>query len=189
MLSDDLATRSGLPEPYRYLLADLPRERWHGSEIAAMARFWLQRHADFRREVAWMGALTGQWRSGTLALPDLHRQLIPTLQGFLQHLDGHHNIETHHYFPTMRQVEPRIGSGIDLLDRDHDVIHGHLQSLFQAGLAFHQSVSTHAPTAGDAAARLGDALDATGPALRRHLEDEEDIVVPLITRHAQVFRG
>lgn len=188
-MSDDLATRSGLPEPYRYLLADLPRDRWHGDEIAAMARFWLEMHSGFRREGARMDTLIDQWRSGTLALPDLHRQLIPTLQGFLQHLDGHHNIETHHYFPTMRQVEPRIGSGIDLLDRDHAVIHGHLESLFQAGLAFHQSVSTNAQTVADAAARLGDALDAAGPALDRHLEDEEDIVVPLITRHAQVFRG
>ena len=188
-MSDDLATRSGLPEAYRYLLADLPRDRWQGHGVAAMARFWLQMHAGFRREVAQMDALTGQWRAGGLDLSDLHRRLIPTLQQFLQHLDGHHNIETHHYFPTMRQVEPRIGAGIDLLDRDHDVIHGQLETLFQTGLAFHQGVSGNAPTAGDAAARLADALDAAGPALARHLEDEEDIVVPLITRHADVFRG
>lgn len=189
MLSDDLASRSGLPEQYRYLLADLPRDRWHGADVAAMARFWLQMHSGFRREVATMDALTGQWRSGALALPDLHRQLIPTLQQFLQHLDGHHNIETHHYFPTMRQVEPRIGAGIDLLDRDHDVIHGHLETLFQTGLAFHQGVSGNAATAGDAAARLADALDTAGPSLSRHLEDEEDIVVPLITKHVDRFKA
>jgi len=186
-LSDDLSTRHGLPEAYRYLLADLPRDRWHGNEVAAMARFWLQMHSGFRREVAQMDALTGQWRSGTLALTDLHRQLIPTLQAFLQHLDGHHNIETHHYFPTMRRVEPRIGAGIDLLDRDHDVIHGHLDALFQSGLAFHQAVAGNAPMVSDAAARLADALDQAGRPLQRHLEDEEDIVVPLITRHADAF--
>ena len=188
-MSDDLATRSGLPEPYRYLLADLPRDRWHEPQVGAMARFWLQMHSGFRRETAQMDALTGQWRAGTLALPDLHRRLIPTLQQFLQHLDGHHNIESHHYFPTMRKVEPRIGAGIDLLDRDHDAIHGHLETLFQSGRAFHQSVAGNAPTAADAAARLADALDVAGPALARHLDDEEDIVVPLITRHADSFRG
>lgn len=154
-----------------------------------MARFWLQMHSGFRREVAHMDALTGRWRSGDLGLPDLHRQLIPTLQQFLQHLDGHHNIESHHYFPVMRQVEPRIGAGIDLLDRDHDVIHGHLDSLFQAGLAFHQGMGGNAATASDSAARLADALDKAGPALARHLEDEEDIVVPLITRHAEHFKA
>ena len=136
-----------------------------------------------------MDALTTHWRSGSLALPDLHRQLIPTLQQFLQHLDGHHNIETHHYFPTMRRVEPRIGAGIDLLDRDHDVIHGHLDSLFQTGMAFHQGVAANAPDASDTAARLADALNAAGPSLSRHLDDEEDIVVPLITKHVDSFRG
>ena len=188
-MSDDLHTRSGLPEDYRYLLADLPRDRWHGNEVAAMARFWLQMHSGFRLEVAHMDTLTRRWRAGNIALPDLHRQLIPTLQQFLQHLDGHHNIETHHYFPTMRQVEPRIGAGIDLLDRDHDVIHDHLETLFQNGIAFHQGVSANAPTAGDAAARLADVLDRSGPALARHLDDEEDIVVPLITKHVDRFKG
>jgi len=189
-LSDtDLATREGLPEPYRYLVEELPRLRWHEPQVGAMARFWLQMHSGFRRETATMTGLATQWRSGTLALPDLHRQLIPTLQGFLQHLDGHHNTESHHYFPTMRRVEPRIGSGIDLLDRDHDAIHGHLDTLFQSGLAFHQSVTGKAATAGDTAARLADALMRAERPLLRHLEDEEDIVIPLITRHADVFRG
>ena len=187
MLSDDLHARSGLPEEYRYLLEGLPRDRWHGNEVANMARFWLQMHSGFRREVAHMDALTGQWRSGALALPDLHRQLIPTLQQFLQHLDGHHNIETHHYFPTMRQVEPRIGAGIDLLDRDHDAIHGQLETLFQSGQAFHQAIATNAPLTSDAAARLADAIDAASSPLARHLEDEEDIVIPLLVRHADAF--
>lgn len=187
-MSDDLATRPGLPEQHRYLLEILPRDRWHGNEVVAMARFWLQMHSGFRREVAQMEGLTGQWRAGSLALPDLHRQLIPTVQHFLQHLDGHHNIETHHYFPTMRRVEPRIGAGIDLLDRDHDAIHGHLETLFQSALAFHQSVASPSPDAADKAAQLADVLDRISPSLTRHLEDEEDIVVPLMTRHAEAFR-
>ena len=189
MSESDLATRTGLPDACRYLVEELPRLRWHEPQVGSMARFWLQMHSGFRRETAAMTGLTAQWRSGTLALPELHRQLIPTLQGFLQHLDGHHNIESHHYFPTMRRVEPRIGSGIDLLDRDHDAIHGHLDALFQSGLAFHQAVAGQAPTASDAAARLADILGAAERPLLRHLEDEEDIVIPLITRHADVFKG
>ncbi|MES2860704.1 MAG: hemerythrin domain-containing protein [Pseudomonadota bacterium] len=188
MSETDLATRQGLPQPYRYLVEAFPRLRWHEPQVGAMARFWLQMHSGFRRETAAMTGLTSQWRSGALALPELHRQLMPTLQGFLQHLDGHHNIETHHYFPTMRRLEPRIGSGVDLLDADHDAIHAHLDALYQSGLAFHQAVAGNAPTAGDAAARLADVLDRAQRPLLRHLEDEEDIVIPLITRHADVFR-
>ncbi len=188
-MSEDLSTRQGLPEPYRYLVEDFPRLRWHEPQVGAMARFWLQMHSGFRREVAQMDALTGHWRAGDLALPDLHRRLIPKLQQFLQHLDGHHNVESHHYFPTMRTVEPRIGAGIDLLDRDHDAIHGYLDTLFQTGLAFHQAVSGNSPLAADTAARLVDTLDQAGPSVARHLEDEEDIVIPLITRHADAFRA
>jgi iron-sulfur cluster repair protein YtfE (RIC family) len=185
---DDLATRQGLPEAYRYLVDAFPRLRWHDREVGAVARFWLQMHSGFRRETAQMCGLTDAWRAGDLALPDLHRQLIPTLQHFLQHLDGHHNVESHHYFPVMRQAEPAIGAGIDLLDRDHDAIHGHLETLFQTGLAFHQAVAGQAPDAADAAFRLADAIDRAGSPLTRHLEDEEDIVIPLMVRHADVFR-
>lgn len=188
-VSDDLASRSGLPTAYRYLVEDLPRLRWHDPQIGGTARFWLQMHGHFRHQVDAMTGLSGDWRSGAMSLTDLHRQLIPTLQGFLQHLDGHHSIETHRYFPLMRQVEPRIGAGIDLLDRDHDAIHGMLENLFRAGLEFHQAVAGSAPTASDAAARLAERLDHAAPPLARHLEDEEDIVIPLITRHADRFQA
>jgi iron-sulfur cluster repair protein YtfE (RIC family) len=185
----DLATRTGLPGPCRYLVEGLPRLRWHEPQVGAMARFWLQMHSGFRRETAAMTGLANQWRRGGLAVTDLHRQLIPTLQGFLQHLDGHHNIESHHYFPTMRRVEPRIGTGIDMLDADHDMIHRHLDDLYQSGLVFHRAVVGKAPSAGDDAARLADALDRAERPLFRHLEDEEDIVIPLISLHADAFHA
>lgn len=184
----DLSTRQGLPEACLYLIETFPRLRWHEPQVGAVARFWLQMHDGFRRETAQMQALTGAWRAGELALPDLHQRLIPTLQQFLGHLDGHHNVESHHYFPVMRQVEPRIGEGVDLLDRDHDAIHAQLETLFQQGLAFHQAAAGNTPGARDAAARLGDGLDRATPLLSRHLEDEEDIVIPLIVRHAEAFR-
>jgi len=188
-VSDDLATRSGLPTAYRYLVEELPRLRWHEPQVGDTARFWLQMHGGFRHQADSMALLTADWRAGALPLGDMHRRLIPTLQAFLQHLDGHHNIETHHYFPVMRQVEPRIGAGIDLLDRDHDAIHGTLETLFRSGLAFHQAVIGNTPAAADAANRLAETLDQASPLLARHLEDEEDIVIPLITRHADRFRA
>jgi len=175
---DDLRTRAGLPEAWRYLVAELPRDRWTEG-LDQTAAFWLQMHASFRGHQAHMDGLVGQWRAGG-DIAALHRQLIPALQSFLQHLDGHHRIESGQYFPMMREIEPRIGAGIDLLDRDHDVIHGVLESLFQGGLAFHQAIQSKAPDAADRAHRLGDAIEAGGPLLSRHLADEEDIVIPLI---------
>lgn len=176
--ADALAARTGLPAEFRYLLDDFPRDRWTAT-LDHTAAFWLQMHGSFRGHQAHMDGLVGQWRaSGDLLT--LHRQLIPVLQSFLQHLDGHHRIESGQYFPMMRRIEPRIGAGLDLLDRDHDAIHGTLDALFRDGLAFHQAVVGAAPDAADKAGRLADLIERNARPLLRHLDDEEDIVIPLI---------
>lgn len=175
---DTLALRTGLPVDFRYLLADFPRDRW-ATTLDETAAFWLQMHASFRGHQAHMDGLVGQWRANG-DLGAFHRHLIPALQSFLQHLDGHHRVETGHYFPMMRTLEPRIGAGIDLLDRDHDAIHQSLDALFQSGLAFHQAIAGGSPDAADGAQRLSDLIERGARPLLRHLEDEEDIVIPLI---------
>ncbi|MFN3668333.1 MAG: hemerythrin domain-containing protein [Brevundimonas sp.] len=175
---DALDLRAGLPAGLTWLRDEFPRDRWT-SALDETAAFWLQMHASFRGHQAHMDGLVGQWRANG-DLSALHRQLIPALQSFLQHLDGHHRIESGQYFPLMRRIEPRIGAGIDLLDRDHDAIHHTLEALFQGGLAFHQAVMARAPDAADRAHRLADLIDGNARPLLRHLEDEEDIVIPLI---------
>ncbi|MBX9802308.1 MAG: hemerythrin domain-containing protein [Caulobacteraceae bacterium] len=173
-----LAARTGLPPAFRYLLDDFPRDRWNAA-LDETAAFWLQMHAGFRGHQTHMADLVGQWRANG-DLTGFHRQMIPVLQSFLQHLDGHHRVESGHYFPMMRTIEPGIGAGIDLLDRDHDAMHQTLEVLFQGGLAFHQAVAGKAPDAADRAARLSDLIESGARPLLRHLEDEEDIVIPLI---------
>lgn len=173
-----LVSRTGLPQDLRYLIEEFPRDRWSAG-LDETATFWMQMHSGFRNHQAHMDGLVDQWRlNGDLTA--LHRSLIPMLQAFLQHLDGHHQIEGGHYFPMMRAIEPRIGAGIDLLDRDHDAIHGMLEALFRYGLAFHQAVTARSPQAADHAHQLSDLIDASARPLLRHLEDEEDIVIPLI---------
>jgi hypothetical protein len=179
-----LAVRAGLPAEMLYLRDGFPRERWTG--LPEIAAFWLQMHAGFRGHQGYMDGLVSQWRTGG-DIRELHRQLVPAVQSFLQHLDGHHRIESGQYFPRMRRLEPKIGHGLDLLDRDHDVIHAALETMFQGGLAFHQAVMAKDADAPDRAARLADALDGAAPLLLRHLEDEEDIVVPLIHLHGDAL--
>lgn len=173
-----LAARACLPAGFLYLREAFPRDRW-ASTLDETAAFWLQMHASFRGHQAHMDGLIAQWRANGDSAA-LHRQLIPALQSFLQHLDGHHRIESGQYFPMMRRIEPKIGAGIDLLDRDHDAIHETLEALFRDGLAFHQAMTARAPDAADKADRLSDLIAGNARPLLRHLEDEEDIVIPLI---------
>ena len=144
------------------------------------ARRWLHMHGGFRAHQAEMAAMVEAWRRDQVDIGALHRSLIPALQQFLQHLDGHHRIESGHYFPALQQLEPRIAAGIDLLDRDHDAIHHHIEAMVRNGRALHEAVTVGATDAGDRVEWLADVLDLAGPQLMRHLDDEEDIVIPLI---------
>ncbi len=174
-----------MPEDLRVGLVDFPRARWADPDVAEMARFWLGVHEGFRRHHAHLGALIVPWREGRADLRTLHGRLIPAVQQFLQHLDMHHRIESHQYFPAFRDLDPRIAHGIDLLDRDHDVVHADLERLFGAASDFHRSVTGNGPDAADQAARLSDAIDAMGPRVLRHLDDEEEIVIPLVQLRGQ----
>ncbi len=136
-------------------------------------------HQGFRQAQTAMDQAIAAYRSGETDAAGLHLRLIPTLGGFLQHLDGHHRIESGHYFPQFRRIEPRIEAGIDLLDRDHDAVHAHLEALAEHGRAFHQAATTRT-SAEDAALRLAEVLDRAAAPLARHLDDEEDIVIPLM---------
>jgi iron-sulfur cluster repair protein YtfE (RIC family) len=175
-----LASRAGLPSEFLYLREAFPRERWSAGGLHPTARRWLHMHGGFRAHQAEMGAMVEAWRTDAIDLRALHQSLIPALQQFLQHLDGHHRIESGHYFPALQQLEPRIAAGIDLLDRDHDAIHLHIEAMVETGRALHQAVSAGAADAGDRVHRLADVLDLAGPQLARHLNDEEEIVIPLI---------
>lgn len=176
-----LASRAGLPVDFLYLRDAFPRERWSQGGLHPTARRWLQMHQGFRAHQAEMDAMVDAWRGGAIDVQTLHRALIPALQQFLQHLDGHHRIESGHYFPALQQLEPRIAAGIDLLDRDHDAIHAHIEAMVETGRALHQAVTGDAADAGDRVERLADVLALAGPQLARHLDDEEEIVIPLIT--------
>lgn len=163
-----------------WLREALPRERW--TSLHETAAFWLRMHDGFRRRQAQMSAAILEWRSDGDARA-FHDRLLPVLQARLQHLDAHHCVESGHYFPQFRRVEPRIAAGLDLLDRDHDAVHALLEVMLTAGRAFHSEMRAGAADPSTAAGRLADAVTAAGGPMIRHLEDEEDIVIPLIQRH------
>lgn len=163
----------------RCLLAERPRDSWADPSLPEMARFWLQMHDGFRGQTARMADLVRQGASDARAV---HVPLVQTLSALLQHLDGHHRIESGRYFPMFRRAEPRVAEGLDLLDRDHDAIHAHIEALHRSGLAYHQAVGAGAAS-GDELTRFGETLSRADPALIRHLDDEEEIVIPLIALH------
>jgi hypothetical protein len=160
-----------------------PRETWATRvDLGELARFWLQRHAMFRHldEVIREGvddALSDQTQAAAFR-PWLARHL-----GFaLGQLEEHHAVEDHHYFPAFRQAEPRLAPGFELLDRDHGAIHAAI-----AGLAAHAEAVLNAGPAAfrTALGRLRDAHTEHARALLHHLDDEEDLVIPLLLERGE----
>lgn len=176
-----LASRSGWPEDLRVLIARYPREQWRGhANLGGMARFWLSRHDMFRELAGMIRAIETQFRDGTLAPAEFPRQFVPRLQFLLSQLDVHHQIEDLHYFPIFRAADERLARGFDVLEGDHHAIHADMAATADCANALLRALSGDT----DAIKRCCDDYAAASGALlkglTRHLDDEEDLIVPLI---------
>ena len=174
-----LARRTGWPEDLRVLLERYPRERWDAhANLGEMARFWLSRHAMFRELSRAIEQVTEQFRAGNLPPAEFARQFAPRLQFILDQLNVHHQIEDFHYFPIFRTADARLAIGFDVLEGDHHHIHGDMARTAETANAFLQALRA------DTLRRCSDGYaDASATLLKgliRHLDDEEDLIVPLI---------
>ena len=176
-----LAQREGWPADLRALIERYPRETWSGHEnLGQMAQFWLQRHAMFRDLGGSIDAAAGRFRDGKMDAADFTRWFAPRLQFFLAQLHVHHRIEDGHYFPIFRAADARLARGFDVLESDHGVLHDGIERSVTAANALLRAVDGKA----DALKRAGEDYARESAALfkglRRHLDDEEDLIVPLI---------
>jgi len=185
-----LTRRSGWPEDMCALLLRYPRERWAGhANLGEMARFWLSRHAMFRELSAMIETIAGDFREGRLAAPEFPGLLVPRLQFLLSQLNVHHQIEDYHYFPIFRVADDRLARGFDVLEQDHHVIHADMERTAEATNALLRALADDA----DAVRRRADDYAAASGALSgglvRHLDDEEDLIVPLILDRGEEALG
>lgn len=180
--SADLALdrRTGWPEDLQVLLRRHPRETWATNpDLGETARFWLRRHQMFRDLGAALDAGIGEYREGRIDAERFRGWFGRRLGFFLGELDGHHHIEDAHYFPLFQQAEARLARGFDVLEGDHETIHGDLERAADTANALLAALAAgrDARAAADAHAAHGSAMLGR---LLRHLDDEEDLVVPLL---------
>ncbi|QDZ01949.1 hemerythrin domain-containing protein [Nitratireductor mangrovi] len=177
----DLLTRAGLPDDLRYLVDKYPRSDWAAHDnIGGMAQFWLQRHDMFRELGGLLTNGIGEYREGRMTAPDFAQWFAPRLNFFLGHLDGHHNVEDQHYFPAFARAEPRLKRGFDILDSDHHAIHEALELNAEAANGFLRALEESADRQRFAADAYAEANARLVAMLARHLDDEEDLIIPLI---------
>jgi len=185
-----LSRRNGWPQDMRVLLARYPREQWESHvNLGEMARFWLSRHAMFRELSAVIEDLTERFRAGKFQPLDFTRQFVPRLQFMLDQLNVHHQIEDLHYFPIFRAADARLARGFDVLEGDHHAIHADMARVAETANALLRSLQGDADTLRRCS---DDYAAASGPLLKgliRHLDDEEDLIVPLILDRGEEALG
>ncbi|KMK66373.1 hemerythrin domain-containing protein [Puniceibacterium sp. IMCC21224] len=175
---DDLSlgTRQQMPEGLRALLAEFPRDGWERHRhFAGLVQFWLERHMMFRQ----LRTVMQQDVEAAMDKKMPGREQASRLSRFggmmVSQLHGHHQIEDAHYFPVLGRMEPKLGKGFDILDADHHAMDGLLNRFTESANAVLQGKG-----------ELGtfrQELLSFGTLLERHLEDEEDLIVPVILRH------
>ncbi len=174
-----------MPEESFFLTGVYPRAgRAQHPDLCSTARNWLGNHVYFRallpRLDASLGALSPFDVEGRQFADELSRQMNSLLGG----LEGHHGVEDAYYFPEFRRAEPRLGRGIDVLDNDHHFIHDAIVGLSETAVKVIHEFSAPLPTPGALRGHLRDdlrdELRRFETALTRHLDDEEDLVIPFL---------
>lgn len=172
------------------LLKRHPRERWasHGSLDVA---FWLEVHRRFRHECAALDGLADDYRQQRLPARELAIVAAPRLAGLLTDLRGHHQVEDFHYFPVFRRLAPQLTSGIDALEHDHaeldqDAVAARSALRELRAVLADSDANTSGATAALAAQQFVTAASRLCLRIDRHLNDEEDLVVPLLLEQEAV---
>ncbi len=180
-MSDTSPTIRRLDDELLFLARKYPRETWEThANLGDLARLWLQRHDMFRELDRMIREGAESALDDKLGPDEFKPWLGRYLQFFLSQLEGHHHVEDHHYFPVFRQAEPRLAAGFDILDKDHDALHHAIENIVgRANILLGQDDREPGAFRTELG-RFRETIVPMGADLMQHLDDEEDLVVPLI---------
>ena len=180
-----LESRTALPDALRVLLADYPRELWEEDPgFSQLIRFWLDRHLMFRRILEALEETTEQVMDKSSDPQAYARQLSRYGSMFVGELHAHHTIEDTHYFPRLKVLDQRLETGFEILDRDHHTIDARLQGFADIANTVLRVTQSDENAALGQVGPLYDELKTLALFLDRHLTDEEELVVPVLLKHA-----
>lgn len=185
-----LERRARLPEELRFLLGDYPRRIWgEHPNFGPTTRLYLDRHAMFRECLHVMRRLAAEGLDVHAPPTDLGPQFGRVGSFFLHELTLHHMIEDQRYFPALARLEPRLERGFEILDRDHHAIHDALERFESVANASLKVLAAGTPESRRSLADLETELGRLARILDRHLEDEDEVVIPLMLDRGEAALG
>lgn len=136
---------SQLSADWLFLHAQMPPAKWPALPSFGAAASWLGMHDSLRKGQGELEHLSRDYLAQRLDWPDYRQRLLHLSGLHFDHLDGHHRNEDEHAFPHLRQLQPRLARGFDLLDADHRHIAGQIENI-HALLPPYASAPTMRPT-------------------------------------------
>lgn len=177
-----LASRDGLPDALRVLLAEYPRAIWETDPgFDGLIRFWLDRHMMFRRVMVDMLEDARRLVDAKLEPAQYAARLSRYGGMFVNGLHEHHTIEDTHYFPQLATKDPRIEGGFAILDKDHHDIDEHLNAFVASANGILQARDKREMMQ-TLVGKFEAELSGLERLLDRHLNDEEELIVPVILK-------
>ena len=178
--------RTGWPDELCALLKEHPKATWQ-QNMTPLARFWIDKHDDFRRQCSTLQAVAERFREQPEIFEAFANEVKARTQLLVSHLHGHHQIEDYHYFPAFRAADQRLGPGFDVLASDHELLHENSMSVIDAVNEIRNALGADGRDAIDgqrrAANRYIEEIEQLCRRISRHLDDEEDLVIPLMLAH------
>ena len=177
-----LESRDRLPDALRALVEEYPRASWEAqAHFGGLVQFWLERHMMFRKLMELLRSDAEKMLDGDADPRRYGGRLSRYGAMLVNELHGHHTIEDVHYFPVLAGREASVARGFEILDADHHALDGHLASFTDGA----NGVLTRldAPQFHDLVGGFHSDLLRLERLLDRHLEDEEELVVPVILKH------
>jgi iron-sulfur cluster repair protein YtfE (RIC family) len=171
-----------MPEDIRRQLYGPERDQWrdHPHYLISDARALQRNHRNLKRQARqYHGALTHMLEiADAERKTDSSRQLFTTIghhgRILLKNLHSHHGFEDSSVFPMLRQHHPRLAAGFDILEQDHLALDALLADIDQQ--------LDHFPALANDLQKLENAHQKASELealLHRHMDDEEDIIVPI----------
>lgn len=184
MTKYSIHTRAGWPSDAETLLADYPREAWPDHpNFARSIQNWMGAHRGFRQ----LGDLVRTTTEAFLDRDSAPDQFAGALGHYgnllVRNLHGHHNWEDAKFFPEISAADDRFDHGLDTLESDHEVLDETINRLTRQANRAIKLVQLDETQARSEAGVLHDTAAGLERFLERHLEDEEDLIVPILLHH------
>jgi len=170
-----------MPDEMRFLLETYPRDDWEAHPgFREKTRHWLGAHKMFRRVAERVRLDTEAVLNKDIALGDYVERLSYFGGNLVGNLHGHHGWEDRIYFPELTAADPRFEAGLELLEQDHIDLDVVLDDMTRKANRVIKLATLDEAQALEEANAVLPATQAIEAFLDRHLNDEEDLAVPII---------